>query len=49
MARGCRCCGGSGRSEEGCVFEAGDKAEDAVLLAELQVVLEADEVVGVGA
>ncbi len=36
-------------AEEGGVFEAGDEAEDAVLFAELEVVLEADEVVGVGA
>ena len=36
-------------AQEGCVFEAGDEAEDARLLAELEVVLEADEVVAVGA
>ena len=36
-------------AEEGGVFEAGDEAEDAVLLAVLEVVLEAYEVVGVGA
>ncbi len=36
-------------AEEGGVLEAGDEAEDAGLLAELEVVLEADEVVGVGA
>ena len=36
-------------AEERCVFEAGDEAEDAGLLAELEVVLEADEVVAVGA
>jgi hypothetical protein len=36
-------------AEELRVLEAGDKAEDAGLLAELEVVLEADEVVGVGA
>ena len=36
-------------AQEGGVFEAGDEAEDAVLLAELEVVLEADEVVAVGA
>ncbi len=36
-------------AQEGRVFEAGDEAEDAGLLAELEVVLEADEVVGVGA
>ena len=36
-------------AEEGRVFEAGDEAEDAGLLAELEVVLEADEVVAVGA
>ena len=36
-------------AEEGCVFEAGDEAEDALLLAELQMILEADEVVAVGA
>ena len=36
-------------AQEGRVFEAGDEAEDARLLAELQVVLEADEVVAVGA
>ena len=32
-----------------CVFEAGDEAEDSGLLAELEMVLEADEVVAVGA
>ena len=36
-------------AEEVGVFEAGDEAEDSVLLAELEVVLEADEVVAVGA
>ncbi len=36
-------------AEERCVFEAGDEAEDAGLLAELEVVLEAYEVVAVGA
>ena len=36
-------------AEEGGVFEAGDEAEDAVLFAEFEVVLEADEVVAVGA
>ena len=36
-------------AQEGRVLEAGDEAEDAVLFAELEVVLEADEVVGVGA
>ena len=36
-------------AEEGGVFEAGDEAEDAGLLTELEVVLEADEIVAVGA
>ncbi len=36
-------------AEEVRVLEAGDHAQDAGLLAELEVVLEADEVVGVGA
>ncbi len=36
-------------AKEGGVLEAGDQAEDAGLLAELEVVLEADEVVAVGA
>ena len=36
-------------AEERRVFEAGDEAEDAGLFAELEVVLEADEVVAVGA
>jgi len=36
-------------AEEGCVFEAGDELEDAVLFAVLEVVLEAYEIVGVGA
>ncbi len=36
-------------AQEGRVLEAGDEAEDAGLLAELEVVLEADEVVAVGA
>jgi len=36
-------------AEEAGVFEAGDEAQDAGLLAELEVVLEADEVVAVGA
>ena len=36
-------------AQEGCAFEAGDEAEDAGLLAILEVVLEADEVVAVGA
>ncbi len=36
-------------AEEVRVLEAGDQAQDACLLAELEVVLEADEVVGVGA
>lgn len=35
-------------AEEGGALQAGDHAEDAGLLAELEVVLEADEVVGVG-
>ena len=36
-------------AEEGGVLKAGDEAEDAGLLGELEVILEADEVVGVGA
>ena len=36
-------------AEEGCVFKAGDEFEDAVLFAVLQVILEAYEVVAVGA
>ena len=36
-------------AEEGGVLEAGDEAEDAGLLAELEGVLKADEVVAVGA
>ena len=36
-------------AEESGVFEAGDEAEDAGLFAEFEVVLEANEVVGVGA
>jgi hypothetical protein len=36
-------------AEEGGVLEAGDEAEDAGLLAELEVILKADEVVAVGA
>ena len=36
-------------AEEGGLLEAGDEAEDAGLLAEFEVVLKADEVVGVGA
>jgi hypothetical protein len=36
-------------AQEGRVLEAGDHAQDARLLAELEVVLEADEVVAVGA
>ena len=36
-------------AEEGGVFEAGDEAEDALLLGVLEVILEAYEVVGVGA
>ena len=36
-------------AQEGGVLQAGDQAQDAGLLAELQVVLEADEVVAVGA
>ncbi len=36
-------------AQETCVLQAGDHAQDAGLLAELEVVLEADEVVGVGA
>lgn len=36
-------------AEEGGALEAGDQAEHAGLLAKFQVVLEADEVVGVGA
>jgi hypothetical protein len=48
-ARRCRCCGGSGRSAGRRVFQAGDEAQDAGLVAELEVVLEADEVVAVGA
>ncbi len=35
-------------AQEGGVFEAGDQAEDVGLFAELEVVLEADEVVAVG-
>ena len=35
-------------AEEGGVLEAGDEAEDACLLAELEGVLKADEVVAVG-
>ena len=36
-------------AQEGGVLEAGDEAQDARLLAEFQVVLEADQVVAVGA
>ena len=36
-------------AQEGGVLEAGDEAQDAGLFAELEVVLEADEVVAVGA
>src|ERR1700733_8554560 len=36
-------------AQEGCVFEAGDELQDSVLLAVLQMILEADEVVAVGA
>ena len=35
-------------AQERCVFQAGDEAQDALLVAELDVVLEADEVVAVG-
>jgi len=36
-------------AEEGGVLEAGDQAENASLLAKLEVILKADEVVAVGA
>src|SRR5579871_5370870 len=36
-------------AQEGRLLQAGDETEDAGLLAELEVVLEANEVVGVGA
>ncbi len=36
-------------AKELCVLQAGNEAEDSGLLAVLEVVLEADEIVGVGA